>query len=159
MVTDPELVERGVEGRRGNYNFDGLAARPETYIYHLPSAPLRRDQINISHQSPIPIPQQETQRVLIQYPRTSWPPNSALPREYRTHHPQMREEFALTDNTRRPNSLRLGSVAPNFDADTSNGPINFHDFIGDSWVVLFSHPVCEDLSGGCSAGRRLGHLD
>ncbi|KAF9582118.1 hypothetical protein BGW38_000619 [Lunasporangiospora selenospora] len=38
-------------------------------------------------------------------------------------------------------SLRLGSIAPNFDAETTKGPIKFHDFIGDSWVILFSHPA------------------
>ncbi|KAI9712913.1 MAG: hypothetical protein M1812_006782 [Candelaria pacifica] len=41
----------------------------------------------------------------------------------------------------RPAPLRLGSVAPNFQAETTNGPIDFHEFVGDKWVVLFSHPV------------------
>lgn len=40
----------------------------------------------------------------------------------------------------RPAPLRLGTVAPNFKAETTNGPIDFHEFIGDNWVVLFSHP-------------------
>lgn len=38
------------------------------------------------------------------------------------------------------NYLRLGDTAPDFEADSSLGPIKFYDFIGDGWVVLFSHP-------------------
>lgn len=37
--------------------------------------------------------------------------------------------------------LRLGDKAPNFDAETSEGKINFHDYLGDSWGILFSHPA------------------
>lgn len=37
-------------------------------------------------------------------------------------------------------SLRLGDEAPNFKAQTTVGEIDFHDFIGDQWVVFFSHP-------------------
>ncbi|KAL4885555.1 hypothetical protein BJY04DRAFT_205310 [Aspergillus karnatakaensis] len=44
--------------------------------------------------------------------------------------------------------LRLGSVAPNFETDTSNGPLKFHDYIGDSWAVLFSHP--DDFTPICT---------
>lgn len=36
--------------------------------------------------------------------------------------------------------LRLGDTAPNFEAETSKGKINFHDYIKDSWALLFSHP-------------------
>ena len=38
-------------------------------------------------------------------------------------------------------SLRLGDEAPNFQAETTLGKIDFHEFIGDNWVVLFSHPA------------------
>lgn len=38
-------------------------------------------------------------------------------------------------------SLRLGDIAPDFTAQTSKGEINFHEYLGDSWGVLFSHPA------------------
>jgi thioredoxin-dependent peroxiredoxin len=38
-------------------------------------------------------------------------------------------------------SLRLGDVAPNFKANTTEGEIDFHEYLGNSWGVLFSHPA------------------
>src|SRR5579885_2214383 len=38
-------------------------------------------------------------------------------------------------------SLRLGDVVPDFSQESSEGPINFYEWAGDSWVVLFSHPA------------------
>lgn len=38
-------------------------------------------------------------------------------------------------------SLRLGDIAPDFEVDTTQGKIKFHEWLGDSWGVLFSHPA------------------
>ena len=38
-------------------------------------------------------------------------------------------------------ALRLGDEAPNFQAETTEGDIDFHDWIGDGWAILFSHPA------------------
>ncbi len=38
-------------------------------------------------------------------------------------------------------SLKIGEIAPNFTVETTNGRIDFHDWIGDSWVFFFSHPA------------------
>src|SRR3981081_3993622 len=58
----------------------------------------------------------------------------------------------LTENTTQ--ALRINDTAPNFTAETTQGTINFHEWIGDGWAIFFFHP--KDFTPVCAT--QLGYM-
>jgi hypothetical protein len=68
------------------------------------------------------------------------PPSALTTRENPQMNLRKRKDKTHPAKAERQMNLRIGDTAPDFEAGTTKGRLSFHDWIGDSWAVLFSHP-------------------
>ncbi|KAI9668465.1 MAG: hypothetical protein M1831_001219 [Alyxoria varia] len=80
----------------------------------------------------------------VSFPTKSWeellPDVDSNARDLVSHLVQYNSPFRMSASKEQPR-IRLGSEAPNFQARTTHGDIDFHDYISNSWAILFSHPA------------------
>lgn len=135
----------------------------QTLPHSLPSPAHRHEYIHILHVTHNHIHNGRPTSPSVSAPPRAWPLQSlgclltskAVPRWQNGLVPTrtLHLHHALTHHDHIPltlhaSSLRLGTIAPNFKAETTKGPIDLHEYIGDNWLVFFSHP--EDFTPVCT---------